>query len=80
MFGYVWLPLETIFDIRNGYTPSKSKPEYWENGTVDWFRMEDIRMNGRVLSSALQKVTEVAVKGGKKYNGSGIFDKIYPDF
>ncbi len=51
-----------IFDIRNGYTPSKSNEEYWQNGTVPWFRMDDIRENGRILSSALQKVTMKAVK------------------
>ena len=72
VFGYVLLPLEKIFDIRNGYTPSKTNPEYWTNGTVDWFRMEDIRMNGHVLSSALQKVTEAAVKGGRKIPANSI--------
>lgn len=66
------MPVEVIFDIRNGYTPSKSNPEYWENGTVDWFRMEDIRANGHVLSSASQKVTETAVKGGKKIPANSI--------
>ncbi len=54
--------LGEIFDIRNGYTPSKSKAEYWKNGTVPWFRMDDIRENGRILSDALQKVTLQAVK------------------
>lgn len=34
--------------------------------------MEDIRMNGHVLSSALQKVTEAAVKGGKKIPANSI--------
>ena len=35
--------MENIFEIRNGYTPSKSNSEYWEGGTIPWFRMEDIR-------------------------------------
>lgn len=34
--------------------------------------MEDIRMNGHVLSSALQKVTEAAIKGGKKIPANSI--------
>lgn len=72
VFGYISLPLESIFDIRNGYTPSKANPEYWTNGTVDWFRMEDIRANGHVLSSALQKVTESAIKNGKKIPANSI--------
>lgn len=34
--------------------------------------MEDIRTNGHVLSSALQKVTEEAIKGGKKIPANSI--------
>jgi type I restriction enzyme S subunit len=39
------LALEDVFNIKNGYTPSKSKPEYWSNGDIPWFRMDDIRQN-----------------------------------
>ena len=55
--------LGEIFNTRNGYTPSKSNKEYWENGNIPWFRMEDIRQNGRILSEATQKVTKDAIKG-----------------
>ncbi|RME57141.1 restriction endonuclease subunit S [Candidatus Parcubacteria bacterium] len=51
-----------IFDIKNGYTPSKKKSEYWEKGNIPWFRLEDIRLNGRILCDAIQHVTESAVK------------------
>lgn len=34
--------------------------------------MEDIRKNGHILSSALQKITEKAVKGGKKFPANSI--------
>ena len=61
--GVQFLALSELFAIRNGYTPSKSNKEYWENGTVPWFRMEDIRENGRILSDSLQHVSEKAVKG-----------------
>lgn len=54
--------METIFDIKNGYTPSKSNPSFWDNGTVPWFRMEDIRKNGHILSDSIQHVTPAAVK------------------
>lgn len=66
-----WKTLGEIFDIRNGYTPSKSKEEYWKNGTVPWFRMDDIRENGRILSSSLQKVTVKAVKN-KPFSANSI--------
>lgn len=59
--------MESIFEIRNGYTPSKSNPEYWEGGTIPWFRMEDIRTNGHVLSDSIQHITPLGVKG------SGLF-------
>lgn len=52
-----------MFEIRNGYTPSKAKPEYWEGGTIPWFRMDDIRTNGRILSDSLQHITPLGVKG-----------------
>lgn len=57
------MTLGEIFNTRNGYTPSKNNQEYWQNGTLPWFRMEDIRENGRILSDALQHVTNKAVKG-----------------
>lgn len=55
--------LKDLFYTKNGYTPSKSNKEYWENGLVPWFRMEDIRTNGRILNSAIQYVSSNAVKG-----------------
>lgn len=67
-----WKTLEEVFDLRNGYTPSKSNNEYWENGTIPWFRMEDIRENGQVLSDSLQKVNENAIKGGKLFPANSI--------
>lgn len=55
--------METIFTIRNGYTPSKANPRFWENGNIPWFRMEDIRLNGHILSDSIQHVTPEAIKG-----------------
>ena len=62
--GVDFYPIEELFTTRNGYTPSKSNSSYWENGTVPWFRMEDIRENGGVLSEAMQSVHESALKKG----------------
>ena len=67
-----WKMLGEIFDVKNGYTPSKKKPEYWTDGTVPWFRMEDIRKNGRVLSNSIQHVTLEAVKNGKLFPANSI--------
>jgi type I restriction enzyme S subunit len=62
-----WKSVSDIFHVKNGYTPSKSNKAFWENGTVPWFRMDDIRENGQVLSQSLQNITEDAVKGGKLF-------------
>lgn len=58
-----WLPLSKVFNLRNGYTPSKTKKEFWANGDIPWFRMDDIRENGRILGNSLQKISSCAVKG-----------------
>ena len=55
--------LGEICEFQNGYTPSKAVNSFWESGTIPWFRMEDIRTNGRILSDAIQHITEEAVKG-----------------
>ena len=61
--GVQFLRIPELFTTRNGYTPSKANSEFWENGTIPWFRMEDIRENGRILTTATQYVSEKAVKG-----------------
>ena len=58
-----WMKISEVFEIRNGYTPSKAKAEFWESGTIPWFRMEDIRQNGRILSDSILHITSEGVKG-----------------
>ena len=57
-----WKKLGEVFDTRTGYTPSKKIKEYWENGIVNWFTIEDIRKKGRNLDEANVKISEKAVK------------------
>ena len=52
-----------LCEFRNGYTPSKANSAYWINGTIPWYRMEDIRVHGRILSDAIQHITQEAVNG-----------------
>ena len=54
--------LGELCDTRNGYTPSKSNKEYWENGEIPWFRLEDIRLNGNILNDSTIKVNKIAIK------------------
>ncbi len=57
-----WFTISDIFEVKNGYTPSKKVALYWENGEVPWFRLEDIRTNGRVLSDSIQHISPLGVK------------------
>lgn len=57
-----WKKLGDLFNIRTGYTPSKSKKDYWKNGTVNWFTIEDIRQKGNILYCANKKINKNAVK------------------
>uniref|UniRef100_UPI004024AFA9 restriction endonuclease subunit S n=1 Tax=Prevotella sp. TaxID=59823 RepID=UPI004024AFA9 len=68
-FNEPWMEhtIDELFDLGNGYTPSKSNPAYWTNGTIPWFRMEDLRTNGRILKDSIQHVTPEAVKGNGLY-------------
>lgn len=64
--------LEEVFDIRGGYTPSKSSSEFWEDGDIPWFRMEDIRKNGRILNDSIQHITKKATKKEKLFSKNSI--------
>ena len=61
--GVEYKELREIFNLKNGYTPSKANKEYWEDTDINWFRIEDINTNGRVLSSSIEKVNKKGVKG-----------------
>lgn len=67
-----WKEISEIFHLKNGYTPSKSKTEFWENGDIPWFRMDDIRENGQILDGSLQKVSMTAIKGGNLFPADSI--------
>ncbi len=70
--GVEFKMLEEVFEIKNGYTPSKNNPEFWEKGTIPWFRMEDIRENGRILKDSIQHITPKALKGKKLFPKNSI--------
>ena len=61
--GVEYKELGEIFNLKNGYTPSKSNSEYWENADVNWFRIEDINTNGGILKNSIQRVNIKGIKG-----------------
>ena len=70
--GVDFRSVRELFNIRNGYTPSKSNASLWADGTIPWFRMEDIRQNGRVLDNSLQRIPEIALKGGRVFPANSL--------
>ncbi|GAA7176274.1 hypothetical protein HpBGD54_04110 [Helicobacter pylori] len=70
--GVEFKTLEEVFEIKNGYTPSKNNLEFWEKGTIPWFRMEDIRENGRILKDSIQHITPKALKDKKLFPKNSI--------
>lgn len=56
------ITIQDLFDTRNGFTPSKDNPEFWENGELPWFKLDDINNKGRVLSDSYLHITPKALK------------------
>ena len=67
-----WMPLGEVFETRNGYTPSKANNDFWTNGDIPWFRMEDIRDSGRLLNDSIQHITPQAIKGKGLFRAKSI--------
>lgn len=54
--------LGEVCDVKNGYTPSTKNADFWEEGNIPWFTLEDIRKSGRILSDAVKHITPLGVK------------------
>ncbi len=52
--------LGEIAELKSGGTPSRKKPEYWENGTIPWVKSGEL--NDGVIYETEEKITEKAVR------------------
>ena len=59
--GWKTEPLGELCDIRNGSTPSKGNPAFWDGGTIPWFTIDDMREQGREIAFTRQKITNSAL-------------------
>ena len=59
--SWEWVRLGEISKIVNGFTPKRSEPTFWENGTIPWFTAEDIHNQGRIITYTEQSITEKAL-------------------
>ncbi len=60
--GWQEKELGDVCDIVNGSTPKRAVSEYWENGNIPWFTVDDIRSNGRIINKTNQSITDKALK------------------
>lgn len=84
--GVPFKPLAAIGEWYGGGTPSKSRPDFWKNGTIPWVSPKD--MGRFVVDSAEDSITEAAVKGSATklvpptsvamVVRSSILDRIFP--
>ena len=68
----VWKCLGDVFEIKNGFTPSKNNSELWENGTIPWFKLDDIRSNGNILYDSKIKVNSKAMINKEPFKENSI--------
>ena len=61
--GWMWVRLGHLCNIINGFTPSRSNPDFW-NGSIPWFTIDDIRRQGRFISHTAQYITNKALSKG----------------
>lgn len=59
--NYPFVSLGECCQIVNGSTPSKKEDEFWNNGDVPWFTIDDIRKQGRIIKDTNKKITQKAL-------------------
>ena len=64
--SWEWVRLGELCEIINGFTPLRSKSEFWINGTIPWFTVADIHLQGRIITKTSQSITEKALRNDSK--------------
>lgn len=54
--------LGEICNILNGSTPSKTNDNYWNNGEIPWFTVDDIREQGRIIKYTKKFISKTALQ------------------
>ena len=69
MAEYKMVRLGDVCEIQSGGTPSRSKTEYWKNGTIPWVKIGDF--SGKYLN----KTTEHITQKGLENSSAKLFSK-----
>ncbi|MFS4084316.1 restriction endonuclease subunit S [Aerococcus urinaeequi] len=59
--SWEWIKIGEICNVINGFTPSKSNPKFWNSGSIPWFTIADVRIQGRFINYTEQYITEEAI-------------------
>ena len=59
--SWEWVRLGEIFNIVNGFTPLKSNSDFWVNGDIPWFTIEDVHKQGRFIYNTQKFITQKAL-------------------
>lgn len=54
--------LGEVVDLFNGSTPLKTNKNYWANGDVPWFTVDDLRNQGKYISYTEKFITQLGLK------------------
>lgn len=58
--GWRWGKLDEMYKTTSGGTPSRVKPEFFENGTIEWVKSKELKEIFVVKTE--EKITELALK------------------
>ena len=59
--SWIYLRLGEACNIINGFTPLRTKREYWSNPTIPWFTVDDIHLQGRKIYKTKQSINACAL-------------------
>ena len=60
--GWSWRLLSDVARLESGHTPSRRVPEYWDNGTIPWLSLKDMRgLAGRYITDTVDKTTQAGI-------------------
>lgn len=51
-----------VVDLFNGSTPLKTNKNFWVNGDVPWFTVDDLRKQGKYITHTEKFITQLALK------------------
>ena len=59
--NWAWSRIKQICIVKNGATPRRDNKEFWINGTIPWFTIDDKHDQGLFINKTRQHITEIAL-------------------